>query len=83
MHDILPDEQPWWNRVRKTLDEVADFYNFSRIDTPILEEATLFERGVGAGTDIVEKEMYTLKTKGGDYLVLRPESTTSVVRAYL
>src|SRR3989344_5590664 len=83
MHDLLPLDQPWWERVRRVLTDVAEFYNFTRIDTPILEDAELFERGVGTGTDIVEKEMYTLRTKGGDLLALRPEGTPSIVRAYL
>ncbi len=63
--------------------ELALYYGFRPIETPILEQAETFLRGVGAGTDIVDKEMYTLKTKGGDHLVLRPEGTASVMRAYL
>ncbi len=83
MRDILPQDQLWWERVERVARELADFYNFQRIDTTILEKAELFERGVGAETDIVEKEMYTLKTKGGDVLALRPEGTAGVMRAYL
>lgn len=82
VRDILPYEQPWWRRVRDASEEVADFYNFHRIDTPILERAELFERGVGAGTDIIEKEMYFIKN-AKDRLVLRPEGTAAVLRAYL
>ncbi len=83
MRDIIPDEQPLWDRVRKAIEEIADFYNFHRLDTPILENADLFRRGVGEDTDLVGKEMYTLKTKGGDVLALRPEGTAPIVRAYL
>ncbi|MCX6702929.1 MAG: histidine--tRNA ligase [Candidatus Wolfebacteria bacterium] len=83
MHDILPEDQPWWNRVRKVADTIADFYNFQRIDTPILENMEIFERGVGNTTDIVEKEMFVARTKGGDQLVLRPENTAGIMRAYL
>jgi len=83
MHDILPSEQPWWDKLRKVSQEVANFYNFSRIDTPILEPVEIFERGTGMTTDIVEKEMFTLRTKGGDRLALRPENTPGIVRAYL
>jgi len=83
MHDILPGEQPWWEKMRKTSQEVANFYNFSRIDTPILESVELFERGTGMTTDIVEKEMFTLRTKGKDRLALRPENTPGIVRAYV
>ncbi len=83
MHDILPAEQPYWKKISKVGREIADFYNFSRIDTPILEMVEIFERGVGEGTDIVEKEMFSLRTKGGDRLTLRPEGTTPIIRAYL
>lgn len=82
MHDILPKEQIWWEKIEKAINDLADFYNFSRIETPILEQADLFSRTVGEDTDIVQKEMYTLKTKGGDYLALRPEGTAGIMRAY-
>jgi histidyl-tRNA synthetase len=49
----------------------------------VLEEEELFTRGIGLATDIVQKEMFTLRTKGGDYLALRPEGTAPVVRAYI
>lgn len=82
MHDILPEDQPLWEKVRATTKHVAEFYNFLRIDTPMLEPADIFERGLGTGTDIVEKEMFVVKTKGGDKLVMRPEFTSAVMRAY-
>lgn len=83
MHDILPADQVWWDEMRRAGKESAQFYNFSLIETPVLEQAELFERSVGAGTDIVEKEMFVMKTKGGDRLVLRPEGTAPIVRAYI
>jgi histidyl-tRNA synthetase len=83
MHDILPSDQQWWDRVRKASRDIAEFYNFGFIETPILEFTDLFTRGVGEGTDVVQKEMYTFKTKGGDMLSLRPEGTAAVARAYL
>ncbi len=83
MHDILPVDQPMWEKIRKVSQEIADFYNFLRIDTPILEEAEVFEKGVGEGTDIVEKQMFVIRTKGRDRLALRPEGTAGIVRAYL
>ena len=83
MHDILPPEQPWWDKVRNAVEELSLFYNFGRIETPLLEYAALFERGVGEETDVVRKQMYTVKTKGGDLLVLRPEGTAPIARAYL
>lgn len=82
MHDILPDDQPLWERLRKHLRDIADTYNFFRIDTPIVEAAGLFEHSVGAGTDVVEKQMFRLDTKEGSY-VLRPEGTAPVARAYI
>jgi histidyl-tRNA synthetase len=81
--DILPAEQPYWELVRKTAADVAELYGFQRIDTPMFEDTGVFERGVGEGTDIVEKEMYTFEDKGGDSLTLRAEGTAPVVRAYL
>ncbi len=83
MHDVLPAEQPWWERVERQAKELADFYGFNKIDTPLLESVDLFMRTVGADSDIVQKEMYTLKTRGGSVLALRPEATASVTRAYI
>ncbi|MDP4007418.1 MAG: histidine--tRNA ligase [bacterium] len=82
MRDILPSEQPYFEKVYRTVAEVAQFYGFDRIDTPIAEDLELYERGTGSGTDIVEKQMYTMKTRGGDALALRPEFTPGIVRAY-
>ena len=73
MHDILPSEWPLRSKIIDVVSELADFYNFNRIETPVLESAKLFERGVGADTDIVGKEMYFVKSKGENLLVLRPE----------
>lgn len=82
MHDILPQNERWYDRVFKVFKEIAEFYGFKKITTPILEYAYLFERGVGQDTDMISKEMYILKTKGGDVLALRPEGTVPVLRAY-
>ncbi len=83
MRDILPFEQPYWQKVRKVIEKIAIDYNYRRIDFPIIENVQLFERGTGEGTDVVDKELYRFKTKGGDDVCLRPEGTPSVVRAYL
>jgi len=83
MHDILPQEQFVWEKIRKEVRDIAETYSYTRIDTPILENLDLFQRGVGETTDIVEKQMFTLTTKGGDKLVLRPEGTSAVARAYI
>jgi len=83
MRDILPAQQPLWDKMRKGAEETAAAFGFWRLDTPILEEQDLFARGIGLGTDIVEKEMFTLTTRGRDKLALRPEFTAGVVRAFI
>lgn len=83
MRDILPQDQPYWQRVRKVVEKIAVDYNYQRIDTPVVEFRELFERGTGKGTDIVEKEMFKFKTRGEDDVVLRPEGTPGVVRAFI
>jgi len=82
-HDILPDDQKYYEKVYEISKEIAAFYGFERIETPILEESELFAKGTGATTDIVQKQMYVFKTKGGDNLALRPEGTPAIVRSYL
>ena len=81
--DILPEDQKYWNFVRHKAEEVASRFGFRRIDTPMFEDARLFERGVGSATDIVEKETYTFDDRGRDTLTLRAEGTAPVCRAYL
>ncbi|MEK7590562.1 MAG: histidine--tRNA ligase [Patescibacteria group bacterium] len=83
MHDILPSDQPIWEKIHRAVKEVADFYNYLKIDTPILENIQLFERPLGETSDVVAKQMFVVKTKGGDQLVLRPEGTASIARAYI
>ena len=82
MHDVLPEEQKYFQKIYDVLLKTAHFYGFEKIDTPIVEDAELFEKGTGFSTDIVQKQMYTLRTRGGDYLALRPEFTPGIVRAY-
>ncbi len=83
MADILPKDQNWWKTIWQTGQNVSDLHDFYFIETPILEAAGLFESGTGLTTDIVEKQMYVFKTRGGDRLALRPEGTPSVMRSYL
>ena len=83
MHDILGKDIMYFQKIEKTCKNIADFYGFRRIETPILEETKLFEKGTGFSTDIVQKEMFSLRTKGGDYLTLRPEATPGIVRSYI
>ncbi len=83
MHDILFDDQRYYQKIYELCQEIAKFYGFEKIDTPILEQSELFTKGIGVATDIVRKQMFTLKTLGGDWLTLRPEATAPVVRAYI
>src|ERR1043166_156834 len=87
--DLLPPETALWNFVEAAVRDVFRAYNFHEIRTPIFESTELFARGVGEETDVVAKEMYTWEDRGraqsdkGQSLTLRPESTASVVRAYI
>lgn len=81
--DVLPEQQPYWDAVLAAAREVARLHGFRRIDTPIFEDAALFEKGTGDTTDIVEKEMYVFRDRGGDLLALTPEGTPAICRAYL
>jgi len=86
--DILPDEQAYWRLVEKVAVEVAETFGYRRIDTPTVEETSLYRRTSGEGTDVVEKEMYSFddrpdKDGNSTNLTLRSEGTAGVVRAYL
>jgi len=81
--DILPADQPYWRYVETTAAELCERFGYGRIETPIFEDAKLFNRSVGEATDIVEKETYSFKDRGNDDLTLRPEGTAPVCRAYL
>lgn len=83
MHDILPTDAPLWDKINRVYRELTEFYNFQNISTPLVEEASLFARSSGEESDIVSKEMFIIKTKGGDTLALRPEGTAGAVRAYI
>ncbi|HHH12266.1 MAG TPA: histidine--tRNA ligase [Candidatus Moranbacteria bacterium] len=83
MRDILPAEQPYWERVRQVFAKVAAEYGFARIDTPLVEFEDLFVRSVGEKTEVIEKEMYAFVTKGGDRVALRPELTAGNARAFV
>jgi histidyl-tRNA synthetase len=82
MRDIIGDDYYHYQGFFEKAQEVAMYYGFKPIETPIMEQEALWVSGVGEGTDIVDKEMYTLKTKGGDKLAIRPEYTASIMRAY-
>ena len=83
MRDILDDQYYHFQGFFEKGQEVAVYYGFKPIDTPITEHEDVFTSSIGVGTDIVDKEMYTLKTKGGDHLALRPEHTAGLMRSYI
>ncbi|MDD5604108.1 MAG: ATP phosphoribosyltransferase regulatory subunit, partial [Eubacteriales bacterium] len=81
--DILPEEAHYWDFVTGVASRLCSSFGYERIETPVFESTGLFLRGVGEGTDIVEKEMYTFEDRGGSSLTLRPEGTAPVCRAYI
>ncbi len=83
MRDLTNEEYYSFQGFFEKAQEVAVYYGFKPIDTPILEQEEVFTGAIGEGTDIIDKEMYTLKTKGGDHLALRPEHTAPLMRAYI
>lgn len=84
MNDILPEQAALWELFENTVQSVLKSYGFQQMRTPIVESTPLFARGLGAVTDIVEKEMYSFEdSMNGDKLTLRPENTAGIVRAAL
>lgn len=93
--DIVPEEvitdksqELWrashiWQHVESIIRQTAKDYGFKEIRTPVFERTELFQRGVGEGTDIVSKEMYTFLDKGNRSMSLRPEGTAAAMRAFL
>ena len=81
--DILPEQVGNWIRLENKIRELCGVYGYEEIRTPTFEHTELFLRGIGEGTDVVDKEMYTFKDRGDRSITLRPENTASVVRAYL
>lgn len=83
MRDVMNPEWPYRDKMYAEGKKLAEDYGYERIETPVIEETNLFVRGIGKATDIVEKEMYSFETPGGDKVTLRPEITAPVVRAYI
>jgi hypothetical protein len=83
MNDILPDEDPSWERLDTAARALFGAYGYRRIRIPVLERTELFSRSLGELTDIVAKEMYTFEDRNGESVTLRPEATAGVVRASL
>lgn len=81
--DLMPKETALFRYLENEFLKVASSYGYNEIMTPVIEHTELFSRGVGSGTDIVQKEMYTFKDLGGRSISLRPEGTAGVARAYV
>ncbi|MEP7199489.1 MAG: histidine--tRNA ligase [Chloroflexota bacterium] len=81
--DILPDDQPYWRQIANVAHTVTALSGYRELGIPIFEDALLFTKGIQAGTDIADKEMYIFKDRGDDLLALRPEFTAGNVRAYI
>jgi len=82
-HDVLPSDQPLWQRVTGEMERLCALYGYRRIQTPVFEDTELFARTSGSGSDIVQKEMYTFEDRSGRSLTLRPEGTAPICRAYI
>jgi histidyl-tRNA synthetase len=82
-HDVLPSDQPLWQTVTGEMERLCALYGYRRIQTPVFEDTELFARTSGAGSDIVQKEMYTFEDRSGRSLTLRPEGTAPICRAYI
>ena len=81
--DILPDTVGDWLYVEDKIRSLCKRFGYEEIRTPVFEHTELFQRGIGEGTDVVDKEMYTFTDRGDRSITLRPENTASAVRAYL
>lgn len=83
--DLLPTETPLWTRLERLAADLATRYGYYRIETPLFEQADVFERGIGEVTDVVEKELFRLapRTEESESWALRPEPTAGIVRAYV
>src|SRR5262245_58275556 len=80
--DLLPEETPLWTRLERLAADLAARYGYRRIETPMFEQTSVFERGVGEVTDIVEKELFRIapRTEESEAWALRPEPTAGIVR---
>ncbi len=83
--DLLPDERAVFDRLTRTAADLAARYGYRGIETPLFEQAAVFERGIGSVTDVVEKELFRIapRTEEAESWALRPEPTAGIVRAYV
>lgn len=81
--DILPEEAAAWQTLEEKARRVLNLYGYQEIRTPLIEEAVVFTRSLGAAAEIVTKQMYLFEDRGGRSVALRPEGTAPVVRAFI
>jgi len=81
--DIYGLEARYWQKVEKIFKQTFKQFNYQEFFLPVLEKVEVFNRGIGASTDIVEKEMFAFEDRDGSHVALRPEGTASIVRAYV
>ncbi len=83
--DLLPDERIVFDRLRRIADDLTTRYGYAPIETPLFEQAAVFERGIGEVTDVVEKELFRIAPRSDEKetWALRPEPTAGIVRAYV
>jgi histidyl-tRNA synthetase len=82
-HDILPSDQPLWRKLTGEMERVCALYGYRPIQTPVFEDTELFARTSGAGSDVVQKEMYTFADRSDRSLTLRADATAPICRAYI
>jgi histidyl-tRNA synthetase len=82
-HDVLASDWPHWELIEREAKRLCALYGYARITTPTFEDTDLFSRTSGAGSDVVQKEMYTFSDRSDRSITLRPEATAPIARAYL
>jgi histidyl-tRNA synthetase len=82
-HDVLASDWPRWELIEREANRLCGLYGYARITTPAFEDTELFSRTAGAGSDVVQKEMYTFADRSDRSLTLRPEATAPIARAYV
>ena len=83
MHDVLPEDQVYFKKVQKAVESVSNYYSFQKIETPILEDAEVFQKQLEMTQILLEKKCTHFRTKGGDLVSLRPEGTAPIMRSYI
>ena len=83
MKDLLPEDFRIHKYIEAVAKKVSEFYGYEGFETPLLENAQIFDRTLGDTSDVVSKEMYSFADKKGRIIALRPEFTASIVRAFI